>query len=88
MYTLIITNKNYSSWSLRPWVLMRERSIPFVESLVPMGDEPGRVTLHDVSPTGKVPCLVDGPLDSVVTRFPAKAQGSVCGLQPEMIRRF
>ena len=62
MYSLIITNKNYSSWSLRPWVLMRERSIPFVESLVPMGDEPGRVTLHDVTPTGKVPCLVDGPL--------------------------
>lgn len=39
MYRLIITNKNYSSWFLRPWVLMRERAIPFIESLIPMGDE-------------------------------------------------
>lgn len=62
MYKLIITNKNYSSWSLRPWLLMRERAIPFIESLVPMGDEPGRLAIRDVSPTGKVPCLVDGQL--------------------------
>lgn len=62
MYKLIITNKNYSSWSLRPWLLMRERAIPFIESLVPMGDEPGRLAIRDVSPTGKVPCLMDGQL--------------------------
>lgn len=62
MYRLIITNKNYSSWSLRPWVLMRERAIPFIESLIPVGDEPGRPAIRDVSPTGKVPCLVDGEL--------------------------
>ncbi|TAM24221.1 MAG: glutathione S-transferase, partial [Rhodanobacter sp.] len=35
MYTLYIANKNYSSWSLRPWVLMRELDIPFEEELVP-----------------------------------------------------
>ncbi|MFZ9709633.1 MAG: glutathione S-transferase, partial [Steroidobacteraceae bacterium] len=40
MYTLVIGNKNYSSWSLRPWVLMRSLSIPFEERLVPFG-EPG-----------------------------------------------
>jgi glutathione S-transferase len=58
MYELVITNKNYSSWSLRPWVLMKERGIPFTEKLVPLPDhmrgfQPG-------SPTGKVPCLLDG----------------------------
>ena len=60
MYKLFIANKNYSSWSLRPWVLMRELSIPFTESLVRFGVEPGRVTIRDISPTGKVPCLADG----------------------------
>lgn len=61
MYKLFIANKNYSSWSLRPWVLMRELSIPFTESLIPFGAEPGRVAIRDISPTGKVPCLADGP---------------------------
>ena len=37
MYDLFIGNKNYSSWSLRPWVLMRELNIPFRENLVPFG---------------------------------------------------
>jgi len=59
MYQLFIANKNYSSWSLRPWVLMRELAIPFTESLVPFGAEPGRTNIRDVSPTGKVPCLMD-----------------------------
>ena len=35
MYELIIANKNYSSWSMRPWVLMRELAIPFNERLLP-----------------------------------------------------
>ena len=37
VYDLYIANKNYSSWSLRPWVLMRELKIPFREHLVPFG---------------------------------------------------
>ncbi len=60
MYTLYIANKNYSSWSLRPWVLMQTLGIPFEERLVPFG-EGGRP--HDFlkfSPSGKVPCLHDG----------------------------
>jgi glutathione S-transferase len=58
MYELVITNKNYSSWSLRPWVLMRERGIEFRERLVPL---PDRMRGFDPkTPTGKVPCLVDG----------------------------
>ena len=39
MYTLYIGNKNYSSWSLRPWILMKEAGIPFEERLLQFGDE-------------------------------------------------
>jgi glutathione S-transferase len=60
MYDLYIANKNYSSWSLRPWVLMRELEIAFREHLVPFGQEPSWQSYRKISPTGKVPCLVDG----------------------------
>jgi glutathione S-transferase len=64
MYTLYIANKNYSSWSLRPWVLMRALAIPFEERLVPL--EPGSCwdSYRKFSPNGRVPCLHDG--DTVV----------------------
>jgi glutathione S-transferase len=62
MYELFIANKNYSSWSLRPWVLMRELSIPFAETLVPFGNAPDGTSIADVSPSGRVPCLRDGQL--------------------------
>ena len=58
MAELYIANKNYSSWSLRPWVLMRTLGIPFEERLVPFAPD-GRHTFSSFSPTGKVPCLVD-----------------------------
>lgn len=60
MYTLYIANKNYSSWSLRPWVLMRELAIPFQEKLIPFDSEAGNPKFHAVSPTGRLPCLHDG----------------------------
>jgi glutathione S-transferase len=63
MLTLYIANKNYSSWSLRPWVLMRELGIPFGEQLRPFGRD-GAGDFRSFSPSGKVPCLVDG--DTVV----------------------
>jgi len=58
MYTLYIGNKNYSSWSLRPWVLMRELGLPFKERLLPFGD-PTWKDYGAISASGKVPCLVD-----------------------------
>lgn len=60
MYTLYIANKNYSSWSLRPWVLMRELGIGFREHLLRFGEAPAWESYRKISPTGKVPCLVDG----------------------------
>lgn len=56
MFTLYIANKNYSSWSLRAWVLMRELGIAFEEKLIPLGD----AAVKEFSPSGRVPCLVDG----------------------------
>lgn len=59
IYTLYIANKNYSSWSLRPWVLMRERAIDFAERQLIFGDVPSWESYRSISPSGKVPCLVD-----------------------------
>jgi len=66
MPQLYIGNKNYSSWSMRPWVLLRQAGIAFEEVRVRFdsfdaGSEFKR-TVSPVSPTGKVPVLVDGDL--------------------------
>jgi glutathione S-transferase len=58
---LLIGNKKYSSWSLRPWLLLRQAGIPFDEEVISFGaadDFAARVRRH--SPAGKVPVLIDG----------------------------
>ncbi len=55
---LHIANKNYSSWSLRPWILLRELGIPFEEQMHPFGSG-GPEGFRPFSPSGKVPCLDD-----------------------------
>lgn len=66
MLQLYIGNKNYSSWSMRPWVLMRQAGIPFTEVMARFDsfapDSQFKAQLAGVSPTGKVPVLVDGAL--------------------------
>jgi glutathione S-transferase len=63
---LYIANKNYSSWSMRPWVLMQHFGIAFEEVMVPFEGsgfgEAFMARLASVSPAGKVPVLLDGPL--------------------------
>jgi glutathione S-transferase len=59
MYELYITNKNYSSWSLRPWLLMSELAIPFTEKLVPLPEGSCWDLFRAFSPSGRVPCLHD-----------------------------
>ncbi|HLM40411.1 MAG TPA: glutathione S-transferase family protein [Microvirga sp.] len=60
MPTLVIANKLYSSWSLRPWLLLKQFGIGFDEILIPLDlpDTKQKVLKH--SPAGKVPILVDG----------------------------
>jgi glutathione S-transferase len=63
---LYIGNKNYSSWSMRPWVLLTQAGIPFEEVMVRFdsfdANSTFKNTMTSVSPTGKVPALVDGDL--------------------------
>jgi glutathione S-transferase len=63
-YRLFIANKNYSSWSMRPWVLLRALEIPFEEVLTPFEGAGQQQAFTHFSPTAKVPCLHDG--DQVV----------------------
>lgn len=59
---LIIGNKNYSSWSLRPWLLMAHHQLAFDEERIPL-DEPGtKDRILKASAAGKVPVLKDGDL--------------------------
>ena len=66
MLQLYIGNKNYSSWSMRPWVLLRQAGIPFEEVLARFdsfdADSHFKAMIAGISPTGKVPVLVDGDL--------------------------
>lgn len=59
MYKLVIANKNYSSWSLRPWVLLRTLEIPFEEQLIPFAGSGEQTAFRACSPSGKLPCLID-----------------------------
>ncbi|MGB3434399.1 glutathione S-transferase N-terminal domain-containing protein [Achromobacter sp.] len=60
MYTLIIGNKNYSSWSLRPWIAMRAMGIAFTEQKLGFFTEEFSRRVSAVSPAGLVPVLLDG----------------------------
>lgn len=60
--TLVIGNKNYSSWSLRPWVLMKHSGIAFNEIRLPLSTPEWQEQIHHYSPSGKVPVLLDGDL--------------------------
>ncbi|NNK14354.1 MAG: glutathione S-transferase family protein [Desulfofustis sp.] len=62
MYTLVIGNKNYSSWSLRGWLLLRQFQIGFDEIRLPLYSEIFSEKIKDYSPTGLVPTLVSGDL--------------------------
>lgn len=79
---LILGNKNYSSWSLRPWIAMRNAGIPFEEEVIPLYEPGSAERMAAYSPTGKVPVLLDGDmviweslaiLEHIAERFP-KAQ--------------
>lgn len=59
-YTLITANRNYSSWSLRPWLLMKALGIPFQERFEPFAKPDNYEDFRKFSPTGQVPVLIDG----------------------------
>lgn len=78
---LLIGNRNYSTWSLRPWLVLRHFDIPFEDEVLQLQGEGFRDVLAQRSPTGRVPVLQDGDLAVVETiaiieyladRFPEK----------------
>jgi len=60
--TLIIGNKNYSSWSLRPWLALKQTGQPFKEIRIPIHQENSLKEILKYSPAGRVPCLMDGEI--------------------------
>jgi glutathione S-transferase len=76
---LIVGNKNYSSWSMRPWIAMRVFGIGFTDEVIPLYMPGSREKILAYSPSGKVPCLIDGDivvwetlaiLDYLADKFP------------------
>jgi glutathione S-transferase len=79
---LVIANKAYSSWSLRPWILMRVFGIPFEEDMIPLDTPEFRPRVYAYKAGGTVPILVDGDvtvweslaiMDYLADRFPDTA---------------
>ena len=98
--TLVIGNKNYSSWSMRPWVAMKAGGIDFEEIFIPLYTGPAdKQRLLDVSPAGKVPALIDGDvtvwdslaiIEYLAERFPVRFRASrlpgVLGIRVHRLR--
>jgi glutathione S-transferase len=59
-YRLVIGNKAYSSWSLRPWLLMKEAGLAFDEIRIPLYQDGHAAKIRQHTPTGRVPVLHDG----------------------------
>jgi glutathione S-transferase len=77
---LVIGNKNYSSWSMRPWFALKAAKIPFDETVISLNAPDFKQRLGKMSGTGKVPVLIDGDihvweslaiLEHVAERYPA-----------------
>ena len=77
---LIIGNKNYSSWSFRPWIALKATGIPFDEEVISLYVEGSKEQILKRSPAGKVPILIDGEvrvweslaiLEYIAEKFPA-----------------
>jgi glutathione S-transferase len=60
--TLVVGNKNYSSWSLRPWLAMKMLGLDFEEVRIPLYRPESKAAILRYSPAVKVPCLVDGSI--------------------------
>src|SRR3954468_3027344 len=77
---LVIGNRNYSSWSFRPWIAMKTAGIPFDEEVISLYVEGSKEQILKHSPAGKVPVLIDGDthvweslaiLEYAAEKFPA-----------------
>ena len=81
---LLIGNMNYSSWSMRPWLLLTQLQIPFEAERLSFNDPAFETRVRSVSPVGKVPVLVDGDVvvwdslaivEYLADKFPVRGLG-------------
>lgn len=81
MLTLVIANKAYSSWSLRPWILLKQFHIPFEEIVIPLDCPDTHERILKYSPTGNCPVMIEGAtvvweslaiLEYVAEKYPEK----------------
>ncbi|WP_322104862.1 glutathione S-transferase family protein [Paraburkholderia sp. J41] len=80
---LVIADKNYSSWSLRPWLLLKHFGIAFEEVLIELDEPATKASILAFSASGKVPCLIDDEglavwdslaiVETLAERFPQHA---------------
>ena len=79
---LYLANKRYSSWSMRPWLVMHALGLPFAETVIPLKRDDTKARIAAVSPSGKLPLLVDGDvsvweslaiIEYLAEKFPDKA---------------
>jgi glutathione S-transferase len=85
MLTLVIGNKNYSSWSLRPWLALKQAGIAFHEVAVDLYGPDSKAQILKHSPSGKVPALIDAGLtvwDSMaICEYAAEVEPTLWPLQ-------
>src|SRR5919204_4098646 len=85
-YTLVIGDKNISSWSLRPWIALKAARIPFAEERVRLRQPDSKAEISRLSPSGKVPALKtsDGIVwDSLAILEYLAEHHPACGLWPK-----
>jgi glutathione S-transferase len=79
--TLVIGTRKWSSWSLRPWIALKQIGLPFQEVTIPLRQPDTRARILEYSPAGRVPILIDGAvvvweslaiLDHLADRFPTR----------------
>ena len=96
-FTLILGNKAYSSWSLRPWIAMKQAGIPFEERVIPIYMDGSSEAIRKYSPAGKVPILKDGNfaiwdslsiIEYLAEKHPTLWPADFSGASSEMIRRI
>lgn len=84
---LVVGNKNYSSWSMRPWLALRANNIAFEEIFIPLyTGEADKARILDVTRSGKVPALIDG--DVKVSTLPSASPKGTCGPQTRSCGRM
>ncbi len=87
-YTLVIGNKNYSSWSMRGWLAMKQTGLPFEEIVIPLDQDETRHRILEHSPAGKVPVLNhDGRIiwDSLAILEYLAERAPEAGLWPRLV---